>query len=46
MPKHPFHTIDSEDRKQAYAEARVTWLTVGSALTLGVLAALVFWGVI
>lgn len=42
--KHPFHAIDSEDRRQAYAEARGTWITVGVVLTLLVLAGLVYVG--
>lgn len=43
---HPFASLDQEDRKQAYAEARGTWITVGFALALGVFAGLIFWGVI
>lgn len=46
MPDHAFHKIDREDREQAYAEARWSWLLIGSALTLGTISALMLAGVI
>jgi len=50
MPSHPFHKIDQEDRKHAHdealAEARWQWFTIGAAVTLGVISALVHTGVI
>ena len=46
MPNHPFGNIDREDRRQAYAEARASWFTIGFAVALGVFAALVHTGVV
>lgn len=46
MPLHPFASIDREDRRQAYAEARIFWATVGCTATLAVIAVLVFSGVV